>query len=149
MNYMQQWRESQNKIQDDYIEVLVDKFPLTDVTTNRQRKNNTRMLELNHPLIGKIRFAVYESGMVRKIIRTRFNELSCYQLNPQRSTNVYYMHMDKDNKLIMGSYKGKQRVKITNSLARLIYLENYLIKNYNLHFIEDVIMVNGKKYKRI
>ena len=146
---MQQWRESQNKIQDNYIKVLVDKFPLTDVTTSRQRKNNTRMLELNHPLIGKTRFAVYESGMVRKIIRTRFNELSCYQLNPQRPTTNYYMTLSDNSELNMSSYAGKQRVKITNGLARLVYLEKYLIRNYDLDSVQDVIEVDGILYKRI
>ena len=150
MNYGTQWLARRKELEDKYVELMLAKYPLlTDVTTDTQHKNGTRMFELNHKKYGPTRFATYKSGMVRKIIRTRFGELSCYQLNPQRSTDVYYMNMDKDNKLIMKSYKGKQRVKITNSLARLIYLENYLIKNYNLHFIEDVIMVNGKKYKRI
>ena len=49
----------------------------------------------------------------------------------------------------MSSYVGKQRVKITNGLARLVYLEKYLIKNYDLNSVQDVIEVDGVLYKRI
>jgi hypothetical protein len=87
--------------------------------------------------------------MVRKIIRTRFNELSCYQLNPQRPTTNYYMTLSDNSELNMSSYAGKQRVKITNGLARLVYLEKYLIRNYDLDSVQDVIEVDGVLYKRI
>ena len=63
-----------------------------------------------------------------------------------------HLHNDTisdDNELIMKSYNGKQRVKITNGLARLVYLEKYLIRNYDLSTIRDVIMVDGFLYKRI
>ena len=49
----------------------------------------------------------------------------------------------------MKSFEGKQRVKITNGLARLVYLEKYLIRNYDLSTVRDVIMVDGFLYKRI
>ena len=147
---MKQWQDRRRELEDKYVELMLAKYPLlTDVTTNKQRKNGTRMFELNHEKYGLCKFATYKSGMVRKIIRTRFNELSCYQLNPQRPTTNYYMTLSDNSELNMSSYAGKQRVKITNGLARLVYLEKYLIRNYDLDLVQDVIEVDGVLYKRI
>ena len=147
---MKQWQDRRRELEDKYVELMLAKYPLlTDVTTNKQRKNGTRMFELNHGKYGLCKFATYKSGMVRKIIRTRFNELSCYQLNPQRPTTNYYMTLSDNSELNMSSYAGKQRVKITNGLARLVYLEKYLIRNYDLDSVQDVIEVDGILYKRI
>ena len=43
--------------------------------------------------------------MVRKIIRTRFKDLSCYQLNPQRSITNYYMTLSDNSELNMSLTK--------------------------------------------
>ena len=75
------------------------------------------MFQLNHKEEGLSKFATYESGMVRKIIRTRWNDLSCYQLNPQRPITNYYMTLSDNSELNMSSYTSKQRVKITNGLS--------------------------------
>ena len=90
-------------------------------------------------------FATYESGMVRKIIRTRFRELSCYQLNPTRIGKRYFMKDD----LTVTSYPTKSRVLIYTEKRRLEYLKRYLIKNYNMLPLQDIIEVDGVKYKRI
>lgn len=150
MNTLTQWQARRKELEDKYIEQMLAKYPiLTDVTTSTQRQNGTRMFELNHKKYGPTKFATYESGMVRKIIRTRFNELSCYQLNPQRYIDNYYVNLSDNSELSIDSYRGKQRVKITNGLARLVYLEKYLIRNYDLDSVQDVIEVNGVLYKRI
>tara|TARA_R110001606_G_C14914602_1_gene595810 strand:+ start:90 stop:542 length:453 start_codon:yes stop_codon:yes gene_type:complete len=150
MNYRTQWEARQKELEDKYIELMLAKYPLlTDVTTNTQRKNGTRMFELNHKKYGPTRFATYKSGMVRKIIRSRFGELSCYQLNPQRTNTRYYMTLSDNSELNVKSYEGKQRVGITNGLARLVYLEKYLIKNYDLDLVQDVIEVDGILYRKI
>jgi hypothetical protein len=150
MNTLTQWQAHRKELEDKYVELMLAKYPLlTDVTTNTQRKNGTRMFQLNHKEEGLSKFATYKSGMVRKIIRTRWNDLSCYQLNPQRSITNYYMTLGDNSELNMSSYTGKQRVKITNGLARLVYLEKYLIKNYDLDSVQDVIEVDGVLYKRI
>ena len=128
-----------------YINELTNKFPLKDVTTDRQRKNNTRMFELTSGVFSGHRFATYESGMVRKIIRSRFNELSCYQLNPTRTSIRYWMGSNME----IQSYPYSQRVLIHKGVNRLVYLKNYLIKNYNMKPVQEVIEVDGFKYKRI
>ena len=150
MSTITPWQARRKELEDKYVELMLAKYPLlTDVTTDTQRKNGTRMFELNHKKYGPTRFATYKSGMVRKIIRTRFGELSCYQLNPQRTNTKYYVTLSDNSELNVKSYEGKQRVGITNGLARLVYLEKYLIKNYDLDLVQDVIEVDGILYKRI
>ena len=150
MNYGTQWLARRKELENKYVELMLVKYPLlTDVTTDTQHKNGTRMFELNHKKYGPTRFATYKSGMVRKIIRTRFGELSCYQLNPQRTNTRYYVTLSDNSELNVKSYEGKQRVGITNGLARLVYLEKYLIKNYDLDLVQDVIEVDGILYRKI
>jgi len=126
---------------DNFAQQLTQDYPLVEVTTKRQKKNGTRMFRLGEFLF----FATYESGMVRKIIRTRFRELSCYQLNPTRIGKRYFMQDD----LTVTSYPTKSRVLIYTEKRRLEYLKRYLIKNYNMLPLQDIIEVSGVKYKRI
>jgi len=128
-----------------YIDELTSKFPLRDITTDRQRKNNTRMFEIISGKFSGSRFATYNSGMVRKIIKTRFNELSCYQLNPTRTSIKYWM----GSNMKIQSFEYKQRVPIYRGISRLIYLKEYLIRNYDMKPVQDIIEVDGFKYKRI
>ncbi len=125
---------------DTFAQQLTQDYPLVDVTTKRQKKNGTRMFKLGEAL-----FATYESGMVRKVVRTRFRELSCYQLNPTRIGKRYFMQDD----LTVTSYPTKSRVLIYTEKRRLEYLKRYLIKNYNMLPLQDIIEVGGVKYKRI
>ena len=136
MNYTERLRLEA----DTFAQQLTQDYPLVDVTTERQKKNSTRMFRLGDDL-----FATYESGMVRKVIRTRFKELSCYQLNPTRIGKRYFMKAD----LTVTSYPSKSRVLIYNDKSRLEYLKRYLTKNYNMLPTQDIIEVDGVKYKRI
>ncbi len=125
---------------DTFAQELTQEYPLVDVTTSKQKKNGTRMFKLGEDL-----FATYSSGMIRKVIRTRFKQLSCYQINPTRIGKTYFMNSD----LTVDSYPSKQRVLIHNDKNRLEYLKKYLIKNYNMLPLQDIIEVDGIKYKRI
>jgi len=130
---------------DTFAQQLTQDYPLVDATTKMQKKNGTRMFEITSGEFSGHRFATYQSGMVRKITRTRFNELSCYQLNPTRIGKEYFMNSD----LKVTSYPSKSRVKIYTDERRLMYLKKYLIKNYNMLPLQDIIEVDGVKYKRI
>tara|TARA_R110000737_G_scaffold297140_3_gene303780 strand:+ start:1235 stop:1645 length:411 start_codon:yes stop_codon:yes gene_type:complete len=125
---------------DTFAQRLTRDYPIVDVTTKTQKKNGTRMFKLGEAL-----FATYSSGMVRKVIRTRFKELSCYQLNPTRIGKRYFMNSD----LTVDSYDSKSRVVINSDKSRLEYLKRYLIKNYSMLPTQDIIEVDGIKYKRI
>ncbi len=146
MNTLTNWQARQKELEDKYVELMLAKYPLlTDVTTNSQRRNGTRMFELKHKKYGPSRFATYKSGMVRKIIKTRFNELSCYQLNPTRISTRYWMGSNME----IQSYPYSQRVAIHSGVNRLKYLKKYLIKNYNMKPSPNIIEVNGIYYKKI
>ena len=55
----------------------------------------------------------------------------------------------EENGLTVRTYKGTVRVPIRQELARLVYLENYLIKNRGMEkSVKEFIIVNGVKYKR-
>jgi hypothetical protein len=137
MNYTERYKLEA----DDFAQQLTQEYPLVDVTTERQKKNNTRMFRLGDDL-----FATYESGMVRKVLQTRLRrEVGCYQLNPTRVGKRYFMKAD----LTITSYPSKSRVLIYNDKSRLEYLKRYLIKNYNMLPVQDIIEVDGVKYKRI
>ena len=97
---------------DTFAQELTQEYPLVDVTTSKQKKNGTRMFKLGEDL-----FATYSSGMIRKVIRTRFKQLSCYQINPTRIGKTYFMNSD----LTVDFYPSKQRVLIHNDKNRLEY----------------------------
>ena len=49
MNTLTDWQARRKELEEKYVELMLAKYPLlTDVTTNTQRKNGTRMFELNH-----------------------------------------------------------------------------------------------------
>ena len=137
------WQERRSAEIDECVSVMLKKYDITDVTSKVQKKNGTIMFQF-----GKERFGVYESGMVRKYFKTRFSQWSCYQLNRTRNCMNYFETYSYDTgKLQVRSYEGKKRVMILGQIARLKYLEQYLIKNRDLS--EDVITVNGIKYRKI
>ena len=58
MNYKTEWQARRKELEDKYVELMLAKYPmLTDVTTNTQRKNGTRMFELNNGKDKPTRFA--------------------------------------------------------------------------------------------
>jgi hypothetical protein len=145
MSRLTKWKALEVEREDNYIIKLTNEFPLIDVTTDRQQKNGTRMFEISSGEFSGHRFATYHSGMVRKIIRSRFNDLSCYQLNPVRKSIRYWMGSDME----VQSYPCYQRVPIYKGINRLMYLKEYLIKNYDLKPIPSIVEVNGIYYKKL
>ena len=141
---MNNWEQRQQLQVNAYIDKLTTDYAIHEVTTDRQLKNGTRMFKYGDEI-----FATYRSGMVRKIIRTqRLKMYSCYQLNLTRQRETDYMWLEEDG-LTVRTYKGTVRVPIKQELARLVYLENYLIKNRGMEKgVKEFIIVNGVKYKR-
>jgi hypothetical protein len=80
------------------------------------------------------RFSVYKSGYVRKmVVHPKSNaSYSCYQLNKQRKSDEYFKDYDCN-----GSWTGKyrksnrtERIMIDTHRDRIVYLCNYILKNY-------------------
>ena len=141
---MNNWEQRQQLQVNAYIDKLTTDYAIHEVTSSKQLKNGTRVFQYGDEL-----FATYKSGMVRKIIRTpRLKLYSCYQLNLTRQRKTDYMWLE-ENGLTVRTYKGTVRVPIRQELARLVYLENYLIKNRGMEkSVKEFIIVNGVKYKR-
>ncbi len=141
---MNNWEQRQQLQVNAYIDKLTTDYAIHEVTSSKQLKNGTRVFQYGDEL-----FATYKSGMVRKIIRTpRLKLYSCYQLNLTRQRKTDYMWLEEDG-LTVRTYKGTVRVPIRQELARLVYLENYLIKNRGMEkSVKEFIIVNGVKYKR-
>ena len=103
---------------------------IKDVTTKRQEKNGTIVYELpfercsTNGTTGKIKFACYESGYVRDV--SDWNS-SCWQINKKYETKTKWWNSYYKEYRTRSEYK---RVLIDNAEDRIVYLANYILKNY-------------------
>ena len=138
------WQQKEAREILDYVNLMTNKYDIKEITSSVQKKNGTIMFKY-----GKERFGVYKSGMVRKYFKTGFNQWSCYQLNRTRKTTNYYEILSSvTNELKVMKSEGMIRVSIYGQLARLKYLEQFLINNRGLTD-KDVIIVDGVRYRKI
>ena len=109
---------------------IFDLLGIKDVTTKRQEKNGTIVYELpfercsTNGTTGKIKFACYESGYIRDV--SDWNS-SCWQINKkyeakEKVWNSYYKKYF--------THTGYKRVLIDDAEDRIVYLANYILKNY-------------------
>ena len=85
------------------------------------------------------RFTIYRSGYVRKmVVHPESNaSYSCYQLNRTRKCDEYVKDYEwceeKDDLVWTGKYRKSnrtERIMIDNHRDRVVYLCNYILKNY-------------------
>jgi len=113
---------------------------IKDVTKPWQKKQGTEVWELPFKTMyyngyaEPNRFSVYKSGYVRKmVVHSKSNaSYSCYQLNKTRKSDEYFKDYDCN-----GSWTGKyrksnrtERIMIDTHRDRIVYLCNYILKNY-------------------
>ena len=147
---MNHYQELEIKRSNDIVDTMLTKYGITETTTKIQKKNGTRMFTLpkNSEFPGH-EFGVYKSGMVRKLLRSRFQQYTCYQLNKQYQQEVRGTYMNSDGEIYTNKYKGTARALIYTEPARLTYLLQYLIKNYGIaKVIPQFVEVDGVKYVR-
>ena len=116
-----------------------------DVTKKWQRKKGTEVWELPQKTMyyngsAQInRFSIYKSGYVRKMIVYGKNNasMSCYQLNKVRKEDVYFKDYKWNEDWTKQTWTGKYRrsdkstrILIDNHRDRIVYLCNYILKNY-------------------
>ena len=144
-----QYKQEQEALENAYIRQLLIKYNIKEVTTQRQAINGTREFEFpcstyeNTNVFYKnwlkskgkslddtprLRIACFKSGYVRKQNGT----YSPYQLNKtynqeQRTTFLI------NGKLETRRFVGKARAKIWSGLARLNYMLEFYLKNYNIN----------------
>ena len=96
---------------------------IKDITTNRQRKNGTTVYELPIQQMWQtlepkpLRFATYKAGYVRNV--SEYNS-SAYQINKtkkQPAGNGYH-------------FEHTERILIPNYDERIVYLANFILRNY-------------------
>ena len=118
---------------------------IKDVTKKWQEKKGTRVYELPFKTMydngyeAVNRFTVYESGYVRKMVVYGENNASrsCYQLNRVRKVasfiKDYKWDSIKNESYWTGKYNkvyNNERILIDNHQDRMVYLCNYILKNY-------------------
>ena len=116
-----------------------------EVTKKWQKAKGTEVWELPFKTMyynGHLeinRFSMYRNGYVRKMIVNGDTNASnsCYQLNRVRKVAQFvkdYKWNDNENEMIWtGKYRkiyNNERIMIDNHRDRVIYLCNYILKNY-------------------
>jgi len=127
---------------------------IKDVTKKWQKAKGTEVWELpqktiynnGHESIN--RFSIYRSGYVRKMVVYGKNNasMSCYQLNRTRKSDEYYKDYEWNADYSKQTWNGKyrksnitERIMIDNHRDRVVYLCNYILKNYyrKMHLVGD------------
>ena len=126
-------------------ERIFDLLGIKEVGKKWQHKKGTYVYELpfktmyynGHGAIN--RFSVYKSGYVRKMVVYGKNNasMSCYQLNKTRKSDEYFKDYKWNEDFTKQTWTGKyrksdrtERIMIDTHEDRVIYLCNYILKNY-------------------
>ena len=134
-----------NKVDNYYTAMtIMELLGIKDVTKPWQKKKGTQVFELPFKTMyangykETNRFSIYKSGYVRKmVVNNNGASYSCYQLNKVRKKEYFV----KDYEFIGDTYDtrwtgkyckqhGRERIMIPNYEDRLVYLCNYILKNY-------------------
>jgi len=131
MRNKQTWQQEQEALENAFARQLLLKYNIKEVTTQRQALNGTREFEFpvpSHPRYynGNLRLACFKSGTVRKQNGT----YSPYQLNKQYKQNRRTTFLT-ENGLETNEYVGTARALIWSQLARMNYMLEYYLRNYN------------------
>jgi len=128
------------------IKEKLDLLGIKEITTRRQMKNGTIILEL--PILkygSKIQVGSFESGYVRRMN----GGYTPYQLNKCEPTEEFYKEYKwcdtRDERCFTGKYKkhiGKKRILIPHEADRIDHLITYCLKNYYINQANEV--ENGK-----
>ena len=129
-----------NKVKNGQMaEFMFDLLGIKDVTKPYQKKRGTQVFELPFKTMYANgykevnRFTIYKNGYVRKmIVKDNGASYCCYQLNRTRTKDNYYKDYDLDGNWTgkYNKYVGKERIMIPDYEDRLVYLCNYILKNY-------------------
>ena len=135
------WQLENEALENAFARRLLVEYNIKEVTTQRQAKNETREFEFPVPsryfhLKGerfaskiKLRLAVYKSGYVRNVNSCSSN----YQLNPVYKREQRQMFLTDEDTLKTYIYNGYTRTKIWNTMARMKFMLDFYIRNYNVN----------------
>ena len=118
---------------------------MKEVTKKWQKKQGTEVWELPFKTMyynghaETNRFSIYKSGYVRKMVvhPTKGSSYSCYQLNKTRKSDEYFKDYEWNEDFTEQKWTGKyrksnriERIMIDTHQERIVYLCNYILKNY-------------------
>ena len=153
------YRLEREALENAYARRLLVEYNIKEVTTQRQAKNGTREFEFPVSCFSKqmikwngahrlpkdnLRLATFKNGYVRK----QNGAYSPYQINKVYKQNMRWTYV-RDGKLYTNKWFGQAREMIGSQMARLIYMFEYAIRNYGLKPTQQIITINGIKYKRL
>jgi hypothetical protein len=133
---------------------VFDYLGVKDVTKEWQKRKGTQVFELpfktmyNDGSTEINRFTIYKNGYVRKMVVYGENNASksCYQINKVRKVSEFVKDYDYNHETCEHTWNGKYRkiygnvrVMVDTHKQRLVYLCNYILKNY----------YNNKKYSLV
>ena len=124
-----------NKVKNGQMaEFMFDLLGIKDVTKPWQKEKGTQVFELPFKTMYANgckeinRFSIYRSGYVRKmLVNSKGASWCCYQLNKQYKSKRKYFNSYYKEYCTFNTYK---RAMIYNEDDRLVYLCNYILKNY-------------------
>ena len=122
------------------IKEKLDLLGIKEITTRRQMKNGTIILEL--PILkygSKIQVGSFQSGYVRRMN----GGYTPYQLNKCEGVDHYYKAYEwtGEEQKWTGKYNkfvGKRRILIPNEVDRLEYLISFCLKNYYINQANEI-----------
>ena len=118
---------------------------IKEVTKPFQKRKGTEVWELPFKTMyyngskETNRFSIYKSGYVRKMVvhPTSNASYSCYQLNRTRKSDEYFKDYEWNEDWTKQTWTGKyrksnrtERILIDRHDDRVVYLCNYILKNY-------------------
>ena len=128
------WQLENEAQENAFARRLLVEYNIKEVTTQRQAKNETRVFEFPVPARKRLpngkrlQLACFKTGYVR-------NQNSCYsnyQLNPVYKSEQRQIFLTDNGALKTMKYEGIMRTKIWNQLARLKFMLDFYLRNYNV-----------------
>jgi hypothetical protein len=135
---------------------------IKDITKPWQKRKGTEVWELPFKTMyyngveETNRFSIYRSGYIRKmVVHPKTNaSYSCYQLNKVRKIASYVKDYEWNSDISDGIWTGKynkiynnERIMINSHVERVVYLCNYILKNY--YRKKDMNLVGKYTMKRV
>ena len=129
------WKLEQEALENAFARRLLVEYNIKEVTTQRQAKNETRVFEFPVPARKRLpngkrlQLACFKTGYVR-------NQNSCYsnyQLNPVYKQEQRQIFLTDNGVLKTMKYEGITRTKIWNTMARMKFMLDFYIRNYNVN----------------
>ena len=124
---------------------VFDLLGIKEVTKKWQKANGSEVWELPFKTMYANgytevnRFTIYRSGYIRKMVVNSETgaSYSCYQLNKTRKTEEFNKYYEWNDDFTEQKWTGKyikskrtERILIDNHRDRVVYLCNYILKNY-------------------